>query len=119
MRIEMVQSRNALRWAANFVALSAGLHILAALISGFSSETMRLLPVVVVFAGFAFGLLQGWRWLAYIVFIVLLIEASFAISNFWANGDVPGWVYVGIAVANFASVVALFAELWMAPNESA
>ena len=114
----MTQTKGAMRWAANFVALSAALHVIALLVSSFSSEALRLLPFGIVYAGFAYGLLQGWRWLAYIVFIVLLIGSSLAIGNVWAFGDVPGWIYIGIAAANLASVVALFATLWRTPQKS-
>ena len=77
----MIRSKGALRWGANFVALSAGLHILALIVGGFSAEALRLLSFGIVYAGFVYGLLQGWRWLAYIVFIVLLTGTSLALSN--------------------------------------
>lgn len=116
---DIMRSNGALRWGANFVALSAALHLLALFVGGFSVEAMRLLPVGIVYAGFAYGLLQGWRWLAYIVFIVLLVGTSLAVSNIWAFGDVPGWLYAGIAMANLLSVVALFCALWQAPDAKA
>jgi hypothetical protein len=115
----MTHTKGAMRWAANFVALSAGLHILALLLSGFSTEGMALLPVGIVYAGFAYGLLQGWRWLGYVVFIALLIATIIAISNIWALGDVPGWLYTGIVAANLATVVCLFAALWKSVPEVA
>lgn len=114
----MTQTKGAMRWAANFVALSAALHVLALLVSGFSREALPLLPFGVVYAGFAYGLMQGWRWLAYIVFIVLFIGTSLAISRVWAVGDVPGWIYIGIAIANSASVAALLAALWRTPQKT-
>jgi hypothetical protein len=111
----MTQIKGSLRWAANFAALSAGLHILALFVSGLSSEGFALLPVGVIYAGFAYGLLRGWRWLGYLVFIILLIEVSIAISNIWSFSDVPGWIYSGIALANLASATALFLALWKVP----
>ena len=115
----MIRSKGALRWGANFVALSAGLHILALIVGGFSAEALRLLSFGIVYAGFVYGLLLGWRWLAYIVFIVLLTGTSLALSNIWAFGDVPGWLYAAIAVANLLSVIALFGALWQTPNAGA
>lgn len=112
----MTRAKGSLRWSANFVALSAGLHILALIVGGFSAEALRLLPFGIVYAGFAYGLLQGWRWLAYIVFVILLIGTSLSVSQIWAFGDVPGWLYSGIAVANLLSIVALFGALWQSPN---
>ncbi len=115
----MTKTKGAMRWAANFVALSAGLYVLALFISRFSAEAVQLLPVAVIYAGFAYGLLRGWRWLAYIAFVVLLIGTSFAVSNIWALGDVPGWIYAGIACANLLAVAALFGALWRTPEAAA
>ncbi len=112
----MTKTKGAMRWAANFVALSAGLHVLAVIIGGFGAAAGPLLAVAVIYAGFAYGLLRGWRWLAYIAFVVLLIGTSFAVSNIWALGDVPGWIYAGIACTNLLAVVALFGALWQSPE---
>lgn len=112
----MTKTKGAMRWAANFVGISAGLHVLALFVGGFSAEAVQLLPFAVVYAGFAYGLLQGWRWLAYVAFIVLLIGTSLAIVGIWALGDVPGWIYASIVAANLLSVVVLFAALWKAPE---
>lgn len=115
----MTRVTGAMRWGANFVAVSAGLHILAIAFGGASGEALQLAVVGVVYAGFTYGLLQGWRWLAYVVFIVLLIGTSFAVSQIWAFGDVPGWLYAGIAVANLLAIAALFGALWKAPQVAA
>lgn len=115
----MRRSKGALRWGANFVALSAGLHVLALIVGGFSTEALRLSIFGIVYAGFAYGLLLGWRWLAYVVFIVLLVGTSVAVSNIWAFGEVPGWLYAAIAVANLLAIAALFGALWKTPQVQA
>ncbi len=112
----MTQTSTAMRWGANFTALSAGFHLLAFPVSGFSADALILLPFALVYAGFAYGLFRGWRWLAYVVFIVLLVGISLAIAGIWANGVVPGWIYMGIAGANMLSVTALFIALWKQPD---
>jgi uncharacterized membrane protein (DUF2068 family) len=112
----MTKTKGAMRWAANFTALSAGLHVLAVIMGGFGAAAGPLLAVGVIYGGFAYGLLRGWRWLAYIAFVVLLIGTSFAVSNIWALGDVPGWIYAGIACANLLAVLALFGALWRSPE---
>ena len=108
----MTKTTGLLRWGANFTALSAGLHVLAPIISGFSGDAVPLLIAGVVYAAFAYGLYQGRRWLAYVVFLVLLMGTSVAVSGIWASGDVPGWLFGGIAVANLLAVAALFGALW-------
>lgn len=115
----MAKAKGAMRWAANFVGLSAFLHLLALVVGGFSAEALQLLPFAIIYGGFAYGLLQGWRWLAYIAFITLLLGTSLAIVGIWALGDVPGWLYAGIAVANLLSVTALLIALWNAPKAAA
>ncbi|EDZ42613.1 conserved hypothetical protein [Rhodobacteraceae bacterium HTCC2083] len=105
-----------MRWGAYFTALSAGLHLLALPVSRFSADALILLPFALVYAGFAYGLFRGWRWLAYVVFIVLLVGISLAIARIWANGDVPRWIYMGIAGANILSVTTLFVALWKQPD---
>ena len=112
----MTQTSTAMRWGANFTALSAGLHLLALPVSRFSADALILLPFALVYAGFAYGLFRGWRWLAYVVFIVLLVGISLAIARIWANGDVPRWIYMGIAGANILSVTTLFVALWKQPD---
>lgn len=112
----MTQSKGALRWGAIFAVISAGLCAIAPFLSGFSVEALLLLPAAIVFAGFAYGLLRGWRWLAYIAFMALFVGAIFAISNIWAPGAVPGWLYASFAVSSLLSVIALFAALWRTPE---
>ena len=112
----MTQTSTAMRWGAYFTALSAGLHLLALPLSRFSADALILLPFALVYAGFAYGLFRGWRWLAYVVFIVLLVGISLAIARIWANGDVPRWIYMGIAGANILSVTTLFVALWKQPD---
>ncbi|HCW84852.1 MAG TPA: hypothetical protein DHC76_12700 [Rhodobacteraceae bacterium] len=116
MRSDMTQTSTAMRWGAYFTALSAGLHLLALPVSRFSADALILLPFALVYAGFAYGLFRGWRWLAYVVFIVLLVGISLAIARIWANGDVPRWIYMGIAGANILSVTTLFVALWKQPD---
>lgn len=111
-------AQGTMRWAAIIVAISAALHVVALIISGFSAEAWQLLPFGIVYSAFAYGLLSGWRWVAYAAFIALLIGTSVAVSNIWSFGDVPGWLYATIAVANLLSVIALFGTLWRTPQSA-
>ena len=47
----MTQTSTAMRWGANFTALSAGFHLLAFPVSGFSADALILLPFALVYAG--------------------------------------------------------------------
>lgn len=108
----MTQTKGAMRWGGIFVAVSAALHAVGLIVSGFGALVMPLLVFGVVFAVLAYGLLQGRRWVAYVAFIVALMGLSFAAGNLWSLGAVPAWVFQGIFAANLLAVLALFGALW-------
>ena len=97
-----------------FLALSAVLHVAAPLVSSFAPGTGQLLPVAVLYFAIAYGLMRGWRWLAYVTFILLMVFSSFAIAQMWTPPTLLAWVMTGIVVADWLAVVALFAVLWRA-----
>ncbi len=103
------------QWAIPFLLLSAALHIVAPLISGFVVEALVLALVGVVYGICAFGLSRGMRWLAHVMYLVLFLGGIFALGNIWSVGPVPGWIYLGIVIANALAVLALFGALWRAP----
>jgi hypothetical protein len=100
------------RSAALFVAISAILHLISPVFAGLAEDVMLLLPTGVLYLFFAWGLSKGWRWLAYIAFIVLLIGGLFAFAFSFGGSMVPGWLYAGIAIADLLAVLALFGALW-------
>jgi len=111
----MTRTKGAMRWAGVFTAASALFHIVGTVISGFAAEGIQLLVAGVLYAGFAYGLFQGRRWVAYLTFVTLLIGTSVAVGGIWASGPIPGWIYSSIATANLLAVAALFVTLWRAP----
>jgi len=50
------------------------------------------------------------------MFNQVLIGTIMAVSRIWALGDVPGWLYAGIALANLLSAASLFAAIWKTPQ---
>lgn len=108
----MVDAKGPFRIGALFVALSGIVHILALLVSGFASESFVLVPVGVFYIALAYGLLQGWRWLAYLVFVLMMIGSVLAISSAWTTPNVPTWVHLSIFVLDWLAVLALFVALW-------
>ena len=110
------RTKGTIRWAGVFTAASALFHLLGTGLSGFAADGLALLPAGVLYAGLAYGLFRGQRWVAHITFIVLLIGTSFAVSGIWATGGVPSWVYTAIAAANLLAVAALFVTLWRSPK---
>ena len=108
----MIDAKGPYRVGALFVALSGLVHLLALFVSGFASGALVLVPAGIVYLGFAYGLLQGWRWLAYVTFLIMLIGISATMTGIWAISPVPPWIYIAIALAHACAVVALFVALW-------
>ena len=110
----MTDMRGPYRSGALFVGISAVLHLIAPVFGGFGTDALTLFVVGFVYAAIAYGLLQGYRWLAYVTFLLMMAGSVVAITGIWALGSVPGWIYAGIVVADWLAVFALFAALWRA-----
>ncbi len=108
----MTPIKGPVRWAANFIALSALLHLVAAVASGYGTEISWLIPLAVLYAVFAYGLFKAWRWMAYIAFVVVFVGTWFAIGSVWSPAPVFGWIASAICLANVAAIVMLFVTLW-------
>ena len=108
----MTDPRSPYRTGALFVALSAALHLIAPVISLGARDGLMLLPFGIVYLALAWGLMRGWRWLAYVTFLIMLIGISATMTGIWAISPVPPWIYIAIALANACAAVALFVALW-------
>lgn len=108
----MIDAKGPFRTGALFVGLSGILHILAPLVSSFASGALILVPAGLFYLVLAYGLLQGWRWLAYLVFLILMIGSVIAIGSAWSTPMVPTWVFLTIFVLDWLAILALFAALW-------
>jgi hypothetical protein len=106
------------RWANIFLLISAMLHFVGAVLGGFGSDALALIPFGIVYAVLALGLARGWRWLGYVSFFALMIGVMLALDLVWAVGSVPGWIFVVIIVANILGALALFVALWQHPPEA-
>jgi hypothetical protein len=110
----MIDAKGPYRIGALFVALSGIVHILGVLVSGFASGSQVLLPGGILYLGFAYGLLQGWRSLAYLVFVVMMAGSVVALTSAWSTPGVPTWIFLSIFVLDWLTVFALFGALWKA-----
>jgi len=100
------------RLGAALIAVSAALHVFAFLFGGFSADALRLIPVGFVYALLAYGLTRGWRWLAYVGFIAMMVGGTLALGSLWTPSPVPqGWTIAIIGV-DWLAALALFAALW-------
>jgi len=108
----MIDTSNSYRVGAIFLAISAILHVMSPIFAGFAGQAPVLFVVGLVYLAAAWGLMQTWRWLAYIFFIVLMIGSVAALLGIWTQAPVPGWIYAGIFISNWAAILALFVALW-------
>ena len=106
--------RGPYRVGAFFLLISAALHILAPLVGGFSSPVPIFVGVGLVYVVIALGRYRGWRWLAYIAFLVMMIGGIIALSALWSPSAIPSWWTVLIIAADWLGAAALFAALWRA-----
>ena len=97
-------------------SISALLHVLAPVLSGFDRDGLWLAAMLPAFLGMIWGLAQGWRWFAYLCFFIGAVAGIFALSHIWAVNPVPSWIYSGILVADWAAAAALFVALWRSPK---
>lgn len=114
----MKDVRSPYRIGAFFLAISALLHLISPIFAGFAGQAPVLFATGIVYLGAAWGLVQNWRWLAYVVFIVLMIGSIAALAGIWALAPVPGWIYATIFISNWIAILALFVALWR-PNQVA
>ena len=113
-----MQFSGAYRFGAALIALSGGLHVLAPSVSGLSGAGWALVPFGAAYLAVAWGLLQGWRWLAYLAFLAFGVLGAVALSRVWSVSDVPGWWFAIIACANWGAALALLPPLWRAKTSS-
>lgn len=98
-----------LRLAGQFVALSAALHVVAFVLSGFDRFGWIMLAVGVVYLALSLGLTRGMRSLGYLVFVLLLAGS---IAAFVQLGAMADWVIWAIIAANLLALLNLFVALW-------
>lgn len=94
--------------AALFLLISALLHLVYFLISGFQEISMLVFGLVYII--FAYGIARPIRWLGYFVFVLMLMGAvlAYAISG----SGVLGLIALTIMIADMAVAMCLFLYLW-------
>jgi len=100
-----------MRSAGLFLALSGVLHLVAPVFAGFAPGSLVLLAIGVIYLLLAAGINRGWRGLAYIVFVVLLVGANVAFAMV-GGGLLPDYLWYAIIAADLVALVSLFVALW-------
>lgn len=101
-----------MKTASLFVFISAALHLLPAVLTGFAAEGVTLLAPAVVYALLALGLRRGVFGTAWLSFLVMLFGSGSAILALYAPSSVPAWVFAAILAANLCAAATLFVAIW-------
>lgn len=108
----MFKVSKSLGFAALLIFASALLHILAALVGGFTIETLRLVPVALIYALIGYFLIPNRRWLAWLAFLVMLAGSIVSIFFATSGGAIPAWWWALILATDLAAALMLFVYLW-------
>ncbi|MBL4628875.1 MAG: hypothetical protein JKY00_12735 [Roseicyclus sp.] len=102
--------------AATFAGIGAALHLIALALSGFADNYVASLLGGAIWFALAFGLLRGWRSIAYLTFLMALFGISAALSIVMVTPSGPvQWAWISIMVADGLVAFTLFALLWRPP----
>lgn len=101
-----------MKLASLFVLISAALHVLPAVLTGFAAEGVTLLAPAVVFVLLALGLRRGIFGAAWLSFLVMLVGLASAVSALYTPSAVPSWVFSAILAANLCAAATLFMAIW-------
>lgn len=109
----------AFRSGAAFLGVSGFLNVLASGVASFAPDTIPLLVLALVYVVLARLLnRRGARWLAWIVFLMMLILPILAFSQIGVGYSAPDWMIYLIIGANILCAISLFVALWRGPERT-
>jgi hypothetical protein len=90
-----------------FLLVSAALHVVGSLLSGFSAVGMFLIFPAVLYTAFYFGLRRGLTWVAGIALICMLGGMAGTALELVRDSSVPDWILWSIIAADLAAATFL------------
>ncbi|WP_422027175.1 hypothetical protein [Roseovarius sp.] len=107
-----------LRMAAVLMLMIGGLHAVAAVFAGIGAAGMAgVLPTVAAMI-VAAGMLRGWRWLAWLAMLGVIVATGWVLGRLGA-GPVPDVLHFLLLAAYAVFVALTFAGLWQGRSEPA
>ena len=103
---------SAIQRAAPLMYLNAALHVLVPILGLFSTATLIMLPVALLYGAFGWGLSRDWRSLGYFVFVCAAFGGVVAYGFATATAAPLSWAYWGIVGVDALVAVMLFLALW-------
>lgn len=98
--------------ATGLAALSAVLHVIALPLGGFEASLGLAIIGAAIWAALALGLWQGFRFMAYLAFVMALIGISGALSVVVTSLGLEQGVWSAILVTDVLIALTLFILLW-------
>lgn len=114
----MIDVRGPYHNGAAFTGLSAVLHLIAPVFSNGTPPATILVLLGLGYAALSYGLFQGWRWLAYLAFVAMMVGGLFDLAHVWGDTTGPNWLFVAAFCVNWGAVIALFVALWKPRSEA-
>lgn len=96
------------------IAVSVVLHLVVIAVSG-GGFVGPMLAGALIWAVVAVGLNRGWRWLAYIAFLLALVGGMVAMANAQSTFGLTSLTFWGIVAMDWLAAVALFVAIWRDP----
>ncbi|MGR3502385.1 hypothetical protein [Pseudaestuariivita sp.] len=106
----MTDMRSPFAPAALFIVLSGALHLVALPFGAWATFGWVFIAIAIFYAALSLGLVQNWRWLAWIAFACMLIGGNGAFLETFRQE--PSWPYWAILVCDALAALFLFRALW-------
>jgi len=101
-----------MRNAGYFLLISAALHVVGVVVSGFAPEVLILLGPAVLYVLLFAGLARGMLWVAWIAFVCMLGGTAGTIVELVGSSVIEAWVLWGILGADVIAALLLFGAIW-------
>ncbi len=101
--------------AAKWMLLCSALQITLPLVLGFHATAYQMVLLGVLGLVTAAGLFKGWRWLAYLAYVPVMAVAILAMARAFDVTGLAAFWYLGIALLDLLTMMALLVALWRNP----
>ncbi len=109
-------NNNPYNMAAKWMTLCSALQITLPLVIGFNTIAYQMVVLGVLGLITGAGLLKGWRWLAYLAYIPVMVVAILAMARSFDVAGLASVWYWGIALLDLLTMLALWVALWKNPT---
>ena len=95
-----------------FLLLSAALHVVGSVLTGFQGIGLFLLFPAVLYTAFSVALHKGVRWVAWVALVCMIGGMAGTAWELIRASIIPDWVLWGIIAADLGAAVLLVRIVW-------